>query len=378
MQGATTRLADGRALHYYFDEGTERPSFPRDRRTLPPPEPASELRYDPLSDEWVVVAEHRQVRTHMPPGDECPLCPSTEARATEVPAAEYDVVVFDNRFPSLSSAIPSGPVSEAEPMFPRRPGVGRCEVVCFTADHDASFADLTPRRVGTVLDAWTDRTADLSRLPDVEQVFVFENRGPEIGVTLNHPHGQIYGYPFVTPRTKRVLASARAHRERTGGNLFADILAAEQRARVRLIAQTPYWTAFVPAAARWPMEIHLYPNRQVPDLPALDVEERVDFRAVYLEVLRRLDAVFGVKMPYVSGWHQAPVRGEEDRALSWLRLELFSTRRAAERLKFLAGSESGMGVFVNDVAPEAAARALRETRIADAPPALHTQSAVGA
>lgn len=352
------RLADGREI-VYFDEGGAPPRAPApDRRDLPPFSAASELRFDPLLREWVVIASHRQGRTHMPAADACPLCPSTADRTTEVPADDYDVVVFENRFPSLAAGdgLPLGDVGEAGRS--RRPGTGRCEVVVFGSDHNASFADLTPRRVRTVLEAWTRRTRALSDLPGTEQVYCFENRGAEIGVTLPHPHGQIYALPFVAPRTQRILDSARAHRERTGGDLFADVLRAEQEAGLRVVARSEHWTAFVPSAARWPVEVHLYPNRPVPDLPALTDAERDDFGPLYLDLLRRLDRLFGLPLPYISAWHQAPVRTGRD--LSRLRLEVFSVRRAPDKLKYLAGTESGMGVFVNDVAPETVARRLRE------------------
>jgi UDPglucose--hexose-1-phosphate uridylyltransferase len=336
-----------------------------DARELPVLATASEMRYDVVLGEWVAIASHRQGRTHRPPIAGCPLCPSTSERRTEIPSAEYSVVVFENRFPAFRGGGDSdghGLVAGGEELFVRRPGAGRCEVVCFTSDHDASFADLAPERVRTVIEAWVDRTRALAELPAVEQVFVFENRGEEIGVTLSHPHGQIYAYPFVTPRTRRMLESARRHRASTGRNLFCDVLAAERRAGVRVVAGGEHWTAFVPAAARWPIEVHLYPHRQVPDLPALSASERDELGILYVDLLRRLDGLFGVRMPYVAAWHQAPVHA--DRELAYLHLELFSVRRAPGRLKYLAGSESSMGVFLNDIAPEGAAAALREAAVA--------------
>lgn len=380
MKRTTVRLADGREL-IYFDEHDDAVRESLDRRELPEPPPASQLRYDPLVDEWVSVAAHRQTRTFLPPSDQCPLCPSTEDRSTEIPATDYDVVVFENRFPSFSDRV-GRPTPDPTPYTPVRPGLGRCEVVCFTADHDASFATLPPSRVRTVVEALADRTAELSTLPAVEQVFCFENRGVDIGVTLHHPHGQVYAYPFVTPRTRAMLGAARRHAQRTGGrNLYADVLAAERAAGDRVVVANEYWTAYVPAAARWPFEVHLAPHRQVPDIPALDDAERDAFGPLYLDVLRRFEALFDATtesrpekvgrtgsdlalpglgrsgMPYISAWHQAPVRG--DRELGYLHLQLFSIRRAANKLKYLAGSESGMGVFINDIVPEQAADMLR-------------------
>jgi UDPglucose--hexose-1-phosphate uridylyltransferase len=347
MKRTVSHLADGREI-IYFDERDDAVRDRPDRRELPAPPLASELRYDPLLEEWVAVAAHRQGRTFLPPADECPLCPSTTERATEIPAYDYQVAVFENRFPSFS----------------HRGGQGRCEVVCFTSDHSASFASLSPAQVRLVVEAWADRTAELSTLPGVKQVFCFENRGEEVGVTLHHAHGQIYGYPFVTPATARMLAAAERHRARTGGDLFADVLAAERADRVRIVGANEHWTAFVPKAARWPFEIHLYPHRHVPDLPALTVPERTAFGPLYLDVLRRLDGVYGLSMPYISGWFQAPAAAHAPAArdLFRLHLRLFSIRRAPGKLKYLAGSESAMGAFINDIRPEDAVTMLNAAR----------------
>ncbi|MCF6522252.1 galactose-1-phosphate uridylyltransferase [Streptomyces sp. JJ36] len=362
MKKTANRLADGREI-LYFDARDDAVRDAADRRPLPSTATSSEIRRDPLLGEWVAVTAHRQSRTYHPPADECPLCPSRNGRATEIPEPDYDVAVFENRFPSFTGGPAPEAAGDPHGLFPHRPGAGRCEVVCYTADHDASFADLTEPQARLVLDAWTDRTAELSGHPGVEQVFCFENRGREIGVTLGHPHGQIYAYPFVTPRTDRMLRSAAAHRERTGGrNLHDDLRDAEVADGRRVVASGEHWVAFVPYAARWPYEVHLHPRRRVPDLPALDEAARAEFPRIYLDLLRRFDRIFGPEeppTPYISAWHQAPVAaaGRQDFALH---LELFTIRRTSGKLKYLAGSESGMNVFINDVPPEAAAQRLRE------------------
>ncbi|MFE2728393.1 galactose-1-phosphate uridylyltransferase [Kitasatospora sp. NPDC059327] len=387
MAKTVTTLADGREL-IYFDAGAVAPPHTAvDRRPLDRSAPASEVRLDPATGAWVTIAAHRQARTYHPPADECPLCPSRDGRLSEIPEADYQVAVFENRFPSLAgapgagsssagspsvgsplaasppAASPGGEAPDADPLRTARPGDGRCEVVCFTADHDVSFADLDEARVRLVLDAWTDRTAELSALPGVEQVYCFENRGVEIGVTLAHPHGQIYALPFTAPRTARMVEQARRHREATGRNLFEDLLAAERADGARVVTAGEHWTAFVPFAARWPYEVHLYPNRRVADLTGLTEDERAEFPGVYLDLLRRFDGLFGTpqapgRTPYISAWHQAPAHDGGELALH---LELFTIRRAADKLKYLAGVESGMDAFVNDIAPETAARRLRET-----------------
>lgn len=357
----TGTLADGRQV-IYFDTapGAGRASF-ADKRELGERAEAGQLRYDPLRDEWVAVSAGRNARPQLPVA--CPLCPSEGHELTEIPAPDYAVAVFENRFPSFGGAVDATePAETADPVGGMEisvPATGRCEVVCFSSQHDASFVDLPPERVELVVRALARRTADLSARGDVAQVFCFENRGVEIGVTLHHPHGQIYGYPYVTPQTRAHLEAAVRHRESTGRNLFGDILAAE-RAGPRVIAANEHWTAFVPYAARWPFEVHLYPNERFADLTELPEGHIAAFAPIYLEVLRRFDGAFpgSGPMPYMSGWHQAPV--SEHRDLAWLRLEIVSTRRAAGKVKFLASSESVMGGFVNDLGPEKAAQILRE------------------
>jgi UDPglucose--hexose-1-phosphate uridylyltransferase len=355
------RLADGREIIYFDADG----SVPEqgahdvaDTRDLPPVSTRSQIRWDALLGEWVVVAAHRQTRTFLPPADQCPLDPSRPGRPTEVPDAEYQVVVFENRFPSLATAVDTDvpPSAPGSPLAELRPGLGRTEVVLFTSDHDQHFAGLGHDRARLVVDVWADRTAALGAIDGVEQVFCFENSGEEIGVTLSHPHGQIYAYPFLTPRVERLLASVRRHREATGGDLFAEVVEAE-RTGPRVVAANDSWVAFVPAAARWPYEVQLFPTRRVPDLPALDDAQRDDLAALYLDVLGRFAHRFDTPMPYIAAWNQAPVRtGRED---WWLHLQLFSLRRAPGKLKYLAGSESGMGAFITDTNPEDVAEQLR-------------------
>lgn len=349
------RLADGREIVYY-DAAPGHARDAIDRRDLDDAPTHTELRHDPLRDEWVVVAGHRQARTFLPPSSECPLCPTHGDQLTEVPEADYDVVVFENRFPSLTQH-DSDP--ELDPLDLRtRHGLGRCEVVCFTSNHGSALAQVDAARLRLVLEAWIDRDRELSSIPGVEYVFVFENRGVEIGVTLSHPHGQIYAYPFVPPRDEQMVRAARSYRERTGGSLHADVISAELADGDRVVYEGEHWIAFVPRAARWPFELQMYTRRPIARLRELSEAERAEFATMYLSLLRSLDAILGLPMPYIAAWHQAPVHGDD--ADSRLFLEVFSLRRAAEKLKFLAGSESAAGVWINDISPEDAAQALRE------------------
>jgi UDPglucose--hexose-1-phosphate uridylyltransferase len=340
----------------------------------------AQIRWNPLMRDYATIAGHRQNRTYKPPAGLCPLCPSRDGAHTEIPAADYEVAVFENRFPSFALQSADTVPLVAEPPFMSAPGAGRCEVVCFTSNHHQHFHELDPAQVRTVIDAWADRTHNLGGVPSIEYVFCFENRGEEIGVTLTHPHGQIYGYPFVPPRFYKMAQALRAHRRRAGRCLQCDLLAAEQDAGLRIVEQSAHWVAYVPFAARWPYEVRLVPRRHLPDIPSLADEERDDLARIYLSVLGRFELLFDTPIPYVAGWQQSPMHpdGADDRALWHLAAEVFTIMRAPGKLKYLAGSESGAAVWINDVAPEDAARRLREApaspRRADLDPAAGRQA----
>ncbi|WP_424446053.1 galactose-1-phosphate uridylyltransferase [Microbacterium sp. CH-015] len=362
----STRLADGRELIYFDDPGTTLgPDRAVDARTLDPRPATATMRQDVLTGDWVSVAAARQNRAFLPPAELDPLAPQTPTNPSEVPSV-YDVAVFENRSPSfgpaLAEATDDAPAASDPPrglddlahldLGRSRTSVGRCEVVCFSPEHAGSFGTQSVTRARTVIEAWADRTAALSALPGIEQVFPFENRGEAIGVTLHHPHGQIYSYPYITPRTTRLLESI----DRTSPDLFARILAFEQ-AGPRVLLRGEHWTAFVPFAARWPIEVHLLPHRQVPDFAGLTDAERDELAPLYLRLLRGVDALYGDATPYIAAWHQAPVHRGRDTVR--LNLQLTSPRRAADKLKFLAGSEAAMGAWIGDVPPETAAEKLR-------------------
>ncbi|RFU38315.1 galactose-1-phosphate uridylyltransferase [Actinomadura logoneensis] len=326
-------LADGREL-IYFDDAPWLDRTAPDRRVLPPSDPRPEVRFDPVTGEHIVIAAHRQTRTFLPTADAaaraaCPLCPGHAE--SEVPADGYHVAIFENRFPSLGG-----------------PAGGRCEVVCFTDDHDATFAGLPPARLATVARAFADRTRELGARPDVEEVFVFENRGAEIGATLSHPHGQIYAFPYLTPRTRRALAHDRC--------VFCEVVKREADGE-RVIAETANFIAFVPYAARWPYQAQIVPREHVPDITALGEDAATELMGLYADVLGRFGRLYDKDVPYMAGWHQAPPAAARDRAHLWV--EVYTPQRTADKLKYLASVETGTGAFLNDVRPEDAAERLR-------------------
>ncbi|MBD7957657.1 galactose-1-phosphate uridylyltransferase [Microbacterium sp. Sa4CUA7] len=361
-----TRLADGRELIYFDDPDTTLgPERAIDARTLDPRPATATMRQDILTGDWISVAASRQNRAFLPPAELDPLSPQTPTNPSEIPS-RYDVAVFENKSPSFGPALaeahgdapaagdPPRGIDDLEHLGlgRTRSSVGRCEVVCFSPEHSGSFGTQSVTRARTVIEAWADRTAALSALPGVEQVFPFENRGEAIGVTLPHPHGQIYAYPYITPRTTRLLDSI----DRTAPDLFQRILDFE-RGSERVLFSGEHWTAFVPFAARWPLEVHLLPHRHVADFSETSDAERDELAPLYLRLLRGVDALYDSPTPYIAAWHQAPVRHGRDTVR--LNLQLTSPRRAADKLKFLAGSEAAMGAWIGDVPPEVAADRLR-------------------
>ncbi|WP_353114176.1 galactose-1-phosphate uridylyltransferase [Microbacterium sp.] len=362
-----TRLADGRELVYYDDPGSALGAERRvDARVLDPRPETATMRQDVLAGDWITYATKRQNRVMLPGADADPLAPQTGDNPSEVPSL-YDVAVFENRSPSFGPALaavtgetpaaadpPRGLDDLGHPGIGRtRTSIGRCEVVCFSPEASGSFGTQSVVRARTVIEAWADRTAALSALPGIEQVFPFENRGEAIGVTLPHPHGQIYAYPYVTPRTAQMLDAIG----RTSPDLFARILDAE-RSSSRVVLQGEHWTAFVPFAARWPLEVHLMPHRHAADFTGLTAEERDELAPLYLRLLRGVDALYDTPTPYIAAWHQAPVRLGRDSMR--MHLQLTSPRRAVDKMKFLAGSEAAMSAWTAEILPEDAAARLRD------------------
>jgi len=372
MSGIAKRvsaLADGRELIYFDDADTTLPpDRAADPRRLDPRPPTAQMRLDPLTGEWIAVAAARQNRVVMPPAGLDPLAPQGPGNPSEIPS-DYDVAVFENRSPAFGPGLPDPASAQADPSYLDGTGVdgpvivgtglgrvvpayGRCEVICFSSAREGAFGSISRSRARTVIEAWADRTAALSALPGVRQVYIFENRGAEIGVTLQHPHGQIYGYPYITPRTRQLLAQLDAY----GPTLFADILKFEQ-AGSRVLLAGDHWTAFVPFAARWPVEAHMMPHEHVADFAGTSEAQRDELAVLYLRLLRGVDALYPDPTPYIAAWHQAPVRSHRDTAR--LHLRLMSPRRGADKLKFQAGSESGMGAWIGDIPAEIQSEELR-------------------
>ena len=350
---------DGRSLWLYarapLPEGLAAPS-----PAAEPVNPASHLRWHPLRGEWVAYASHRQHRTFLPPPEWNPLAPMTDpAVPTEVPAGPWQVAVFENLFPTLSRKAPAPPPSIVE----TRPGYGACEVVVFTQDSSTSLGALPLDHIALIIDVWADRTAELGGRDDVQYVFPFENRGVEVGVTLHHPHGQIYAYPFVPPVAARELEQQRAHFDQARRGLLEALMAAEVADDAqRVLYQSKLSLAWVPAFARYPYEIWIAPRRPVAQLPGLAAEERHDLAKALKTVLLKYDGLWRRPFPYIMAIHQGPSDGRAHPE-AHVHIEFYPAYRMPNRLKFLAGSEAGAGVFTADTLPEDTARTLQAVEV---------------
>ncbi|MFN2385177.1 MAG: galactose-1-phosphate uridylyltransferase [Thermoanaerobaculia bacterium] len=356
MEKLVLRKPDGRPLLLYARE----PIAPLVATSPAAERPATRnhLRWHPLRGEWVAYATHRQDRTFLP-SEFNPLAPTTDpARPTELPAGRYDVAVFENLFPTLSLAAPDSPRALVE----TRPGRGVCEVVVFTQDPRATLGSLPLAHLELLFEVWADRYAELGARAEVQYVFPFENRGVEVGVTLTHPHGQIYAYPFVPPIPARELEMQAAHREAHGRGLLEDLIAGELAEGTRTIYVGERAAAFLPVCARWAYEVWVAPRRPVPSLPELDAADRADMARALKTVLLKYDALWNRPFPYVLVFHQAPTDGREHPE-AHLHIEIYPAYRKKDRLKYLAGSELGAGAFTADTLPEEKAAELRAVEV---------------
>ncbi|HEX8129057.1 MAG TPA: galactose-1-phosphate uridylyltransferase [Pyrinomonadaceae bacterium] len=318
----------------------------------------SELRWNPLMGEWVATATHRQTRTFLPPADFCPLCPTKPGGfPTEIPEPTYDIVAFENRFPSLQPE-PPAPAVEASELYPVRPGIGVCEVLVYTPHHDSTLASEPVEQIHQLVQVWTDRFRELSAHEFVEYVFIFENKGEAIGVTLHHPHGQIYAYPFIPPRVERELEQSRAHRKETNRCLLCDIAGNERTDGRRIVAENDSFLAYVPFFARYPYEVHITSTRHLQALTDMSGAEQRDLAAILKTVLVAYDKLFDLSFPYMMVLHQRPTDGG-DYDYYHFHIEFYPPLRTATKLKYLAGSESGAGIFINDTLAEEKAAELR-------------------
>lgn len=298
-----------------------------------------ELRFNELRGEHVDYAIHRQDRTFLPAQADCPLCPTRPGGPqTEIPFPAFEIAVFENRFPAFQAP------------------AGAAEVVVYTDRHDGSFATLAPERAEALMWVWRERYAELGARTDVDYVLIFENRGVEVGVTLHHPHGQIYGYPFLPP----VPAAEAQADAQLGGCAPCELLRRELEDRRRLVYENEDVVVYVPYAARWSYEAHALLRAHRASLTQCAPAELASLAVALQALTRGYDALFERPFPYVMAMHQAPTTGSAPYLAGHVHVEFYPPLRSAEKLKYLAGSEQGGGTFIADALPEVSALALRE------------------
>ena len=311
-----------------------------------------QLRWNALLQQWMIVSTHRQNRPQMP-ANWCPFDPGSG----NVPE-HYDVYLYPNDFPALSPDSDRYAPPEELGLFAETGARGSCDVVLYSPQHTLPPSKLTLQSWGKVVDVWTERTRQLAESPDIAFVAVFENCGEAVGVTMPHPHGQIYAMPFIAPNVEKEIASAQQYAKTHAGEcIFCALLREEDKNRTRVVAENEHFLAFVPFAARFPAEISIYARRHCRTLLDLTSEERASLASLISIVRRKYDNLFGFMLPLMMAVNQAPLRAHE---LPYhLHVQFLPLQRSATKLKYLATIETAYGTFLADTAPEQVAKNLR-------------------
>ncbi|HVW87639.1 MAG TPA: galactose-1-phosphate uridylyltransferase [Bryobacteraceae bacterium] len=311
----------------------------------------SELRWHPLLREWVGVAAKRQNRPQMPQ-DWCPFCPGSG----QVPD-RYDTLLYPNDFAALSKEYP--PFEDNPGLFHSTGARGVCDVVIYHPNHNLTPAQMPAEHWRKVVDLWCSRTEQLFADPEIAYVYIFENTGVAMGVTMPHPHGQIYALPFIPPLVEREFVSASEYFATENECLYCRLLQGELSAGARIALETPGFVAFVPFHAKWPGEMQICPRRHFGALTDLTDAERTELARIIKAVRMKYDNLWGFPIPLMMMLRQRAVRGEHQ----WFHfhVEFCPIQRSPTKLKYLAGVESGTGTFLNDTLAEEKAAEFRAT-----------------
>jgi UDPglucose--hexose-1-phosphate uridylyltransferase len=328
-----------------------------------------EERWHPLREEWVIIAAHRQDRpwsggtvtreeaklpAYVP---DCYLCPGNSRVSGAVNPHYEQTFVFDNDHPCVSPEAPSATQAHSE-IYRSRPAQGIARVVCYSPKHNLTLAELTVDEIQQLLNVWREQYEELGRRPDINHVLIFENKGEVVGVSNPHPHCQIYATNFVFKTIETEARVSQRYLAETGRVLFQDIIAAEQLAGTRIIAENETAIAFLPYFARYAYEVFVAPKTTHPSLATLSGKEIRDFASVLKDVLVRFDNLWQMPFPYVMPLHQAPTDGGDYRSFHF-HIEFHPPLRKPNLLKFLAGPEIGGGNFLSDTSPDQKAAELR-------------------
>jgi UDPglucose--hexose-1-phosphate uridylyltransferase len=312
----------------------------------------AELRYNPLIKDWVMIAAHRQDRPQMPAGW-CPFCPGSG----KVPD-HYQVHQYDNDFPALS-AEPPPPDDVATKFFQVAASYGKCEVILYSSQHDALLYQLPDSHLRKLVDLWVERFCAMRRDEQIKFVFIFENRGDVVGVTMPHPHGQIYGYPFIPKRIELELAACREHFQVNGSCLICDLVEAEIKQECRMIFANDDFYAYLPFFSEYPYGLHIASKRHVAAIDAFNDRERDNLGRIIKEAVGTLDNLFDRPFPYMMCMYQTPVNSEDTSDYYHFHIKFYSPVRSEHKLKYNASSETGAWAHCNPTTPEEKAAELQ-------------------
>lgn len=313
----------------------------------------AELRYNPMTKDWVMIASHRQSRPQMPK-DWCPFCPGSG----RVPDGGFDVLRYPNDFPALSQS-PPAPDDVSGPMFRTAPAYGRCEVLLYTDRHTAFLQELSNAHVHKLAAMWRECFDDLASDSKIKYVYIFENRGEVVGVTMPHPHGQAYGYSYIPKRLEQEVEAAREYHEEKGRILVCDLVAEEKRDGRRIIFGNEHFTVYVPFFSPVAYGVYIAANRHVPDMGQMTNGELNALGEAVRDCVGMYDNLFDQPFPYMMCMHNAPVNSG-DMSFFQFHIEFYPPMRAADKQQFFASSETGAGAWCNPTAPEEKAGKLRE------------------
>ncbi len=304
------------------------------------------MRWNPSREEWVTYSSRRKDRTFFPPKEYCPLCPGANLNyPTEIPFSNFEVAVFPNRWASFNSHADNVTI---ENIY-TKPSKGECEVVVYSSEHLSTLADMSEERVELLIGVWVDRYKELLKINDVKYILPFENRGVECGVTLHHPHGQIYAYPFIPPVIKKEIEAFKKE------NFIMKIIKSSEEKYY--VNKNEHFIALVPPFARYAYEVWIVPRRQIPGPWKFNNNEINSFAKIIQKVVNGYDKFLEKKCPYIMGLHASP-KLEDD--TFHFHVEFYPPLRHGDKPKVLAGSESMAGVFIMDVLPEDSAKILRK------------------
>jgi len=314
----------------------------------------AELRWHPLTKDWVMVASHRQNRPQMPK-NWCPFCPGPDN--DKVPAS-FDVLKYDNDFPALSKNPPEMDDVATE-LYKTAPSYGKCEVILYSPEHTITLPELSESHVRKLVDLWTERFDELRKDEKIKYIFIFENRGDVVGVTMPHPHGQIYGYGFIPKKLQLELESSREHKEETGRCLFCDMIDNEVRDSRRVIFENEDFICFLPFFSEYPYGVYIASKAHKQYLTDFNDREKDNLAKAVREAAGTLDNLFGYHFPYMMCMHQGPVNSGDTSDYYHFHIEFFPPMRSADKQKFNASSETGAWAHCNPTAPEATSVELR-------------------